>query len=86
MFEIVNDFIKASVPWGGERPENWYEHSLSLALTRYHLQHQSRLRQRIREARDGNSLDRHLNNLDVMAEIGKGISERKAREKRRPRH
>ena len=85
MLDIVNEFIQSSVPWGGERPEDWYQYSLSLALTRHHIQHQSKLRQRVRYARDGNSIDRHLNNLDVMVELAKAIRERKTRRDKRPR-
>ena len=85
MLGIVNEFIQSSVPWGDERPEDWYQYSLSLALTRYHIQHQSKMRQRVRDARDGNSIDRHLNNLDVMVELAKAIRERKAGRNKRLR-
>lgn len=81
MMGIVNNFIQTAVPSGGNRPENWYDHSLSIALTKYHLEHQCKQRQRVRDARNGNSLDRHLNNLDVMVEIAKSIQKRKAEEK-----
>lgn len=80
MLEIVDTFIQASMAWDDQRPDNWYGQSLSLALTKHHLQHQSKKRQRVREARDGNSIDRHLNNLDVMVEIAKTIQERKTSE------
>lgn len=86
MLDIVNDFIQTSIPWGGKRPENWYEHSLSLALTRHHLGHQSKMRQRVRDTRNGNSIDRHLNNLDIMVEIGEAIRSRRASEEKQPRN
>ncbi|KIN06158.1 hypothetical protein OIDMADRAFT_24492 [Oidiodendron maius Zn] len=86
MLDIVNDFIQTSIPWGGKRPENWYEHSLSLALTRHHLGHQSKMRQRVRDTRDGNSIDRHLNNLDIMVEIREAIRSRRASEEKQPRN
>jgi hypothetical protein len=85
MLEIVNDFIQSSVPWDDKRPENWYDHSLCLALTKHHLRHQPKLRQLVRDARSGNSLDRHFNNLDAMVGLGKSIRERKASEKKRLR-
>jgi hypothetical protein len=78
MLEIVNSFIQSSETWGDQRPDNWYDQSLSLALTKHHLQHQSKKRHSVREARDGNSIDRHLNNLDAMVEIAKSIQVRKA--------
>lgn len=78
MLQIVDDFTMSSMPWGNKRPTNWYDFSLSLALTKHHLQHQSNIRQLAREARNGNSIDRHLNNLDVMVDLGDSIRKRKA--------
>jgi hypothetical protein len=86
MLDIVNNFIQTSSSWGCRRPENWYDYSLSLALTRHHLACQSKLRQHVRDARNGNSIDRHLNNLDVMIEIGEAIRNHKASEGKKPKN
>jgi hypothetical protein len=77
MLDIVTKYIANSKSWEGEKPEDWYEHSLSLALTKEHLRRQPIKRQGVREKRDGNSIDRHLNNLDVMVARTEEIKEAK---------
>jgi hypothetical protein len=79
MWDIVDNFIKSSRPWNGVRPENWYDESLCLLLTREHLAKQPKQRQGVREARNGNSIDRHLNNLHVKMERAQAIKVSKAR-------
>ncbi|KAL2074723.1 hypothetical protein VTL71DRAFT_8502 [Oculimacula yallundae] len=70
MADIVNTFIKDSVSWQffndeGRRPKAYYEFTLCSQLTREHLNKQSKHLQTVREARGGNTIDIHQNNLDV---------------------
>ena len=70
MINIVHEFIRYSKPWSqfgmeGTRPEEYYEYTLSSALTDEHLAKQPKHLSRIRELRGGNHLDIHRNNLDI---------------------
>ncbi|KAE9379067.1 hypothetical protein N431DRAFT_326531 [Stipitochalara longipes BDJ] len=67
---IVQEFIGYSKPWShfgmkGQRPEEYYEYTLSSVLTDEHLAKQPRHLSKIRELRGGNHLDIHRNNLDI---------------------
>lgn len=68
MLSIVDDYIAHAPQWGAQRPENWFDESLTKRLVEYHLEHQPGNRQAIREARGGNSLDKHMGNLRVRIE------------------
>jgi hypothetical protein len=86
MLKIVNQFKDKSELWGpGERPGNWYDLSLCRELTIYHLENQPKKRQSVREVRNGNSIDRHLGNLDLMILLASEIKERKAGQEKKPR-
>jgi len=85
MLHVVNRFIETSEKVGDKRSDDWYVHSLCYALTIHHLKHQPERRQSIREARDGNSVDRHLNNLDVLVERARVIREQKASQGKKSR-
>jgi hypothetical protein len=85
MLHVVNRFIETSEKVGDKRSDDWYAHTLCYALTIHHLKHQPERRQSIREARDGNSVDRHLNNLDVLVERARVIREQKASQGKKSR-
>ena len=69
METIVKDFIRDSKPWNGsKKPDKWYRESLCYALTVEQLKREPRKRQRIREERDGNSIEKHMGNLDLQKE------------------
>lgn len=69
MEKVVEDFIHNSQPWNGAFDSGtYYPKTLCYALTMEHLKREPRKRQHVRDIRNGNSLDKHLNNLDVKAE------------------
>jgi hypothetical protein len=88
MAGIVRDFIGYSKPWQqftpvrpeevyGQRPAEYYQYTLSSALTREHLEKQPKHLQKIREMREGNSIDIHKNNLDKRISHAKRLKENK---------
>jgi len=64
MGKIVKRYIRDSEGWSEEN-EYAYEKTLCYALTKEHLELEPKGRQATREQRGGNSIDKHLNNLDV---------------------
>jgi hypothetical protein len=83
MEEICYDFIATSLPWAefppyGTRPENYYQRTLSYALTAEHLDKQPKHLQAVREGRGGNRIDLHQNNLDLYIAINRDIREGKS--------
>lgn len=84
MQDIALSFIQDAKPWSqfdetGLRPVDYYEHTLCYKLTVEHLAKQPKHLQKVRERRGGNSIERHLNNLDTyLAGRKKQDSERKA--------
>ncbi|KAH8589980.1 hypothetical protein B0O99DRAFT_470862, partial [Bisporella sp. PMI_857] len=78
MLTIVNDFLRDVRTWAqkGGRPQDWFNTSLTRALTVEHLRKQPKVRQAVRQARGGNSIDEHLGNLDHL------ISNKKPRKER----
>jgi hypothetical protein len=83
MGDIVLDFITESKPWrffgeDGMRPEQYYEYTLCYLLTVEHLAKQPKHLQKVREQRGGNTIDVHLNNLEVYLKNRKDM-ERKVR-------
>ena len=85
MKAIVDWFIANSQPWNvsGRRTNDYYQYTLNYALTVEHLQKQPKHLQAIREKRAGNSIDTHLNNLDVYVAQERVIRERKSAEAKR---
>lgn len=88
MAGIVREFIAHSEPWPqftpkrpeevyGQRPEEYYIYTLSSALTQEHLNKQPKHLQKIREMREGNSIDIHKNNLDKRVQNAKQLKENK---------
>jgi lipopolysaccharide biosynthesis glycosyltransferase len=88
MAGIVRDFIGYSKPWQqftparpeevyGQRPAEYYQYTLSSALTHEHLEKQPKHLQKIREMREGNSIDIHKNNLDKRVDNAKRLKENK---------
>ncbi|KAG0651867.1 hypothetical protein D0Z07_1293 [Hyphodiscus hymeniophilus] len=66
MEKVVNDFIRDCQPWNNQRDYNsYYPQTLCYALTLEHLTKEQVARQRTREGRNGNSIDKHFNNLEV---------------------
>jgi hypothetical protein len=65
MLDIVDDFIANARPQPVPRPEAWFEKSLTKRLVKYHLANEPIQRQGVRDARGGNSLDKHLGNLRI---------------------
>jgi len=83
MSAIVQEFIAYSKPWSqfgreGKRPEEYYEYTLSSALTDEHLARQPKHLSKIRELRGGNHLDIHRNNLDLRVKNARTIRVNKA--------
>jgi hypothetical protein len=69
MERVVNDFILNSQSWNRARDNaTYYRQTLCYALTMEHLKREPKKRQSIRDERNGNSIDKHLNNLDIKAE------------------
>jgi hypothetical protein len=68
MQELCLHFIQTAQSWdkfgNGIRPTEYYEHTLCYKLTKEHLAKQPKHLQEVRERRGGNSIDKHLNNLD----------------------
>jgi lipopolysaccharide biosynthesis glycosyltransferase len=88
MAGIVRDFIGYSKPWQqftptrpeevyGQRPAEYYQYTLSSALTHEHLEKQPKHLQKIREMREGNSIDIHKNNLDKRVDNARRLKENK---------
>lgn len=72
MEKVVKDFIRDSQPWNGCRNlDTWYSKSLCYALTVEQLKREPRTRQAKRDERDGNSVDKHMGNLDLQQENSK---------------
>jgi hypothetical protein len=83
MSAIVQEFVAYSIPWSqfgreGKRPEEYYEYTLSYALTDEHLARQPKHLSKIRELRGGNHLDIHRNNLDLRVKNARMIRANKA--------
>ena len=70
MLQVVDDFIASSnsLPVQGRNP-NWFQNSLTIALTKEHMKLQPRARQSVRESRNGASIDKHMNNPDEMVRL-----------------
>jgi hypothetical protein len=69
MKDICLNFIRNSKLWiefntDGIRPREYYEHTLCYKLTMEHLKLQPKHLHRLRKSRGGNSIEKHLNNLD----------------------
>lgn len=82
MGDIVARFVEASTPWAavdGGRPAQYYAQTLCYQLTKEHLEKQPRHLQRIREERGGNTIDIHMNNLDVYVEGQRARREQQVR-------
>lgn len=69
MLNLVNDYISDSQQWPAPRPADWYEDSLCKMLTDYHLDHQPRGRQDVRNSRAGISLDRYHGDLRLKQQM-----------------
>lgn len=78
MLDIVDTYIKDAQP-RPSRPDAWFEESLTKRLVSYHLTHEPVQRQGIRDARGGNSLDKHMGNLRVKMVNAAQIKEAKRR-------
>jgi len=89
--QVAENFIKNAQPC--HRHKDYYKETLCYALTAENLRKEPHQRQVIRAERQGNSVDKHFNNLDVKAQnIGRIKAkkpllayERPAIEKREPR-
>ena len=69
MEHVTNDFISNSKSWRGKRDHaTYYPQTLCYSLTLESLKFEPRTRQAERDRRDGNSVDKHFNNLDIKAE------------------
>ena len=83
MAGIVKEFMELSQPWSkfrhGQRPEEYYCHTLCSALTDEHLSTQPGRVQSTRDERGGNSIDVHKNNLDKWLSNSKIQKENKKR-------
>jgi hypothetical protein len=79
---IVDFFVVNSLPWDASNrmAADYYQYTLNYALTLEHLQKQPKHWQSIREKRGGNSIDIHLNNLDVYVARERIIRDRKSAE------
>jgi hypothetical protein len=80
MEDVVLEFIAGCVPWVqfGQRPQEYYQHTLCSRLTDEHLVRQPKHLQNIRDKRGGNSIDVHKNNLDLCVDNARLLKERKA--------
>ncbi|PMD24002.1 hypothetical protein NA56DRAFT_544837, partial [Hyaloscypha hepaticicola] len=83
MAGIVKEFIAITPPWSqfgnGQRPKEYYCHTLCSALTDEHLSTQPGRVQWTRDERGGNSIDVHKNNLDLWLSNSKILKENKKR-------
>lgn len=80
MLPIVRRYMRDSPSWTAEEPYV-YRKTLSFALTREHLRREPQGRQLKRAAVGGNSIDRHMNNLDLWAAADKMARAEKVRAK-----
>jgi hypothetical protein len=77
LLDVCNDFIENSQSWpanvrkDGANNSEWYKTTLSHALTTKHLELQTDAKRRTRQQRNGNSIDKHLNNLHDRLELEK---------------
>lgn len=83
MEDICNSYIRESVPFGIEKPEGWYQHSLCHALTEYQIAHYpNRVIAQMAE-RGGNNMTVHRGDCDLYA-ANEGVKERKPMKPRAP--
>lgn len=82
MLNLVEDYVRDSQPWpvGEPRPVDWFKDSLCKKLTDYHLDHQPRGRQNVRNNRAGVSLDRYLGDLRLKQRMAEDAKAEKHRE------
>lgn len=67
MEKVVNEYIKNSVSWGGQMPQDFYKDTLCWALTAEKLNREPKSHKKKRDSRGGNNLDVHLNDVDHLA-------------------
>jgi hypothetical protein len=66
--KVAEDFIRNSQSWGMHRDGDYYPHTLCYALTEEKMMYEPSTRQSTRTDRNGNSVDKHFNNLEFKAE------------------
>ncbi|TAQ85685.1 Phosphatidate phosphatase/4-nitrophenylphosphatase [Chlorociboria aeruginascens] len=65
MLRVIDAFVEKCSPWEDGKPQGYYQHTLNYALTMEQLRLEPKNRALVRKRRGGNTIDLHLNNLEV---------------------
>jgi hypothetical protein len=82
MRNIVQDYINNQPQWDTFSNPYRYEETLSYRLTKEHIRAEPAARRAIRSKRGGNTIDKHLNNLEVYIAGNKQVRTKQGRAQR----